>query len=70
MNKSANAMLKAMVETTWGPRSAWLMGRACYLYTRSYDGAVINDAGDVIRFGRWYSFVAAVQCGWKYLWPR
>jgi hypothetical protein len=68
MSKFADAMMEAIEHTTRGPKAAWLMGRACYLYTRSHDGAVINEEGDTISFGRWYSFCAAVNCGWRYLW--
>ena len=69
MNKG-KAMIDALVHSGRGPKAAWLMARASYLYTRSHDGAVINDEGDTIRFGRWYAFVEAVRCGWHYLWPR
>ena len=47
---------------------AYLMGRATYAYTRAYDGSVINDAGDTISFGRWYSFCSAVDVAWGWLW--
>lgn len=67
----SNHMLNALCYQ--GPsriKKAWLGALACYTHTRSYDGAVINDAGDTISFGRWYSFKAAVQIGWEWLWRK
>ena len=64
-------MLNALTrEKQYGLRAAWLSFIASYTYTRAHDGAVINDAGDTISFGRWYAFKCAVQCGWEYLWER
>ena len=49
-------------------KKAWLGFLATYTYTRAHDGAVINDAGDTISFGRWYSFCCAARIFWEYLW--
>ena len=49
-------------------RKAWLGAIATYYYTRSHDGAVINDDGDTLSFSRWYSFKAAVSIFWDWLW--
>jgi hypothetical protein len=51
-------------------RKAWLMASASYSYTRSHDGAVINDAGDTISFSRWYAFKGGTVLFWKYLWTK
>lgn len=59
----------AMDGPEYGLKAAWFMARATYDYTRSHDGDVIDDAGNTISFGRWYSFCAAVSIGWEYLWP-
>lgn len=45
-------------------RRAWLVGRATYSYTRSWDGV------DGMDFGRWYCFTAAVSFFWEYLWKK
>lgn len=67
----AERMLAAMTaEPEYGIRAAWLSFIACYTYTRSHDGAVINDEGDTLSFGRWYSFKAAAQIAWERLWQR
>ena len=61
-------MLSAMTGPNHGLRAAWLMGRASYAYTRSFDGAQMSDdPDDVIRFGRWYALKEAVTCAWRYL---
>lgn len=49
---------------------AWLMAKATYLYTRSYDGVEVNAAGDTISFGRWYSFCVALKVGMGSMWTR
>lgn len=51
-------------------RRAWLMALATYAYTRSWDGCEGNVEGEIMHFGRWYSFCAAVEVGWDYLWRR
>ena len=61
----AHKMLAAMTERRRGLRMAWLMGRASYAYTRSWDGAWLD--GKLIRFGRWYAFKEALRCAWGYL---
>ena len=64
----AERMLAALTrEKEYGLRAAWLSFMACYTYTRSFDGVVINDQGETLSFGRWYSFVAAVRCSAGYL---
>lgn len=64
-------MLAALVrDQEYGIKAAWLSFMACYTHTRAHDGAVINDAGDTINFGRWYSFKAAIECAWPKLWKR
>lgn len=67
----ADRMLDAL--TYQGPnrlRKAWLGFLATYTYTRAHDGAVINDQGDTISFGRWYSFCAACDVFWSWLWRK
>jgi hypothetical protein len=49
-------------------KQAWLMARATYAYTRSWDGCEGPREGEVMSFGRWYSFCSAVEVGWEYLW--
>lgn len=49
--------------------AAWLMARATYSYTRSWDGCEGPD-GKPLDFGRWFSFKAAVESFWLYLWKR
>jgi hypothetical protein len=51
-------------------KDAWLSFLATYTYTRAHDGLVINDEGETISFGRWYSFCAAVQVAWGRLWQK
>lgn len=68
----AKKVLDGIAFPGYGLRAAWLMGRASYAYTRSYDGTDIgyDEATGkriVLRFGRWYAFVEAVQCGARYL---
>lgn len=66
----AERMLAAMTGPDYGIRAAYLGFMATYTYTRSHDGAVINDEGDTLSFGRWYSFKCAAQIAWERLWLR
>ena len=71
MKTHVNRMMDALVYS--GPsrlKKAWLGALATYSYTRAHDGAVINDEGDTISFGRWYSFCAAVQVFGDWLWRK
>ena len=65
----ARKMLDAMTGPNYGLRAAWLMFRASYAYTRSWDGAEGPD-GKPMAFGRWYAFTEALKCGVDYLRPR
>ena len=66
----AEKMMLAMTSRGYGLRTAWIMARASYAYTRSFDGTEIDDAGNVISFGRWYAFKGAAELFWEYLWRR
>ena len=60
---TARKMLDALTGPNYGLRATYLMARATYAYTRSWDGV------DGMRFGRWYAFTCAVRCGSWYLFP-
>lgn len=60
----ASRMLDAMTYDGNRFGKAWRSFLACYFYTRSFDGAEINEQGDTISFGRWYSFRCAVELAW------
>ena len=62
--------LNAMVYDGNRFKQAWLMARASYAYTRAWDGAEIDDAGNTISFSRWYAFIEAAKLGWEYLWRK
>ncbi len=64
----ARKMIDALTGPRHGPRAAWLMARATYAYTRSWDGCEGPDGP--MEFSRWYSFCAALECAWWYLWRR
>lgn len=66
MNVAAK-MLDAMTYEGNRLGQAWRMGLACYLYTRSHDGAVVSDEGDTMSFSRWYAFKGAAALWWDYV---
>lgn len=69
--KVANKMLEALsYQGENRLKKAWLGALACYSYTRSFDGVEINEKGDTISFGHWYSFKAAIEIFWEWLWRK
>ena len=65
----ATTCLQAMVYEGNRVKKAWLMARASYAYTRSWDGAEGPD-GTPMDFGRWYAFKEAALLGCEYLWRK
>lgn len=64
MSNYAEKVMDALVYEGNRFKRAWLMARASYAYTRSWDGV------DGMDFGRWYAFTCAVSLWWDYLWRR